>query len=221
MTKQRLRIVFVKGPQLKYISHLDLALAWERALRRAGVPLAYSQGHTPHARMQIASGLPLGYISSAEMMDVMLTEPMTPTEFSNQVAPALPQGLKVKSVEEVPLKSPSLQSALREAEYRAVIETSLPAAELAQRVASLLAANHFEQQRMRKGREESFDLRPLVKEVKLAAADQDKGQAVLTMRLSAGQRGNVRPDAVLTALGLGDAYAVVERTQLAFEFDKD
>jgi radical SAM-linked protein len=221
MAKQRLRIVFVKGPELKYISHLDLALAWERALRRAGVPLAYSQGHTPHARMQIASGLPLGYMSSAEMIDVMLNEPMTPTQFGSQVGPALPQGLKVKSIEEVPLKSPSLQSALREAEYRVTIETQLPAAELAQRVASLLAADYSEQRRLRKGREESFDLRPLVKEVKLAAVDPDKCQAVVTMRLSAGQRGNARPDAVLAALGLADAYAVVERTHLAFEFDND
>jgi radical SAM-linked protein len=221
MTKQRLRIVFVKGPELKYISHLDLALAWERALRRAGVPLAYSQGHTPHARMQIASGLPLGYFGSAEMMDVFLAEPMAPTEFGDRVGPALPRGLRLKSVEEVPLKSPSLQSALRQAEYRVTIQTSVPAAELAERVASLLAADHFAQQRTRKGRQESFDLRPLVKEVGLATADQGDGQAVLTMRLSAGQRGNVRPDAVLAALGLVDAYAVVERTQLAFEFDKD
>jgi radical SAM-linked protein len=221
MTKQRLRIVFVKRPELKYISHLDLALAWERALRRAGVPLAYSQGHTPHARMQIASGLPLGYTSTAEMMDVILADPMAPTEFSKRVGPALPRGLRLKSVEEVPLKSPSLQSALREAEYRVVIQASIPAAELAQRVAGLLAAEHLAQQRTRKGRQERFDLRPLVKEVELAGPDQSEGQAVLTMRLSAGQRGNVRPDAVLAALGVADDYALVERTQLAFEFDKD
>ena len=54
MAQQRWRVTFAKGPQLKYISHLDLSLAWERALRRAGMPLAYSQGFNPQARLQLA-----------------------------------------------------------------------------------------------------------------------------------------------------------------------
>lgn len=219
MTKQRLRVSFVKGPKLKYISHLDLNLAWERALRRAGVPLAYSQGHNPQAKLQLASGLPLGYTGSAEVMDVILVEPMSPAEFQDLVRPALPAGLALNSVEEVPLKSPSLQSALREAVYRVRVETWLPADELTQGIAELLAADHLEQQRVRKGRLETFDLRPLMKGIALESVDEEEGKVILSMRLSAGQRGNVRPDAVLAALGLEDAYAQVERTQLLFEFD--
>lgn len=218
-TKQRLRVTFAKGPQLKYISHLDLSLAWERALRRADVPLAYSQGHTPHARIQLASGLPLGYTSSNEVMDVVLTEPMSPPEFGHRVRPALPTGLTVRSVQEVPLKSDSLQSSLRQAVYRVVVETSLPVEELTRRIADLLAADRIEQQRMRKGQRETFDLRPLVEDIALETVEEEEGRPVLSMRLSAGQRGNVRPDTVLAALGLGDSYALVERIQLLFEFD--
>jgi len=217
MSQQRLRVTFAKGPRLKYISHLDLMLAWERALRRAGVPLAYSQGFHPQARLQLASGLPLGYTGAAEMMDVILDEPLSPADFIANLRPVLPEGLTVTAVEEVAVKSPSLQSALRQAEYRVVVETSLPADELAARVADLLAADRLEQQRVRKQQMETFDLRPLVADVQSEAVGG--GQAVLWMRLSAGQRGNVRPDAVLSALGLGNAYAQIERTKLLFEFD--
>jgi len=212
-----MRITFGKGPQLRYISHLDLALTWERALRRARVPLAYSQGHNPHAKLQLASGLPLGYTGSAEVMDVILTASISPEEFIACVDLTLPEGLNIASAEEVPLKAPSLQSALRQAVYRVSVETSLPETELKRRIANLLASDVLEQERVRKGRVEIFDLRPLVHDVQLLAVND--GQAVLCMRLSAGQHGNVRPGAVTTALGLESEFSQVERTRLLFEFD--
>ena len=217
MSQARMRITFAKGPQLRYISHLDLALTWERALRRAKVPLAYSQGHNPHARLQLASGLPLGYTGAAEVMDVILTVSMPKEEFIACVDPTLPEGLSIASAEEAPLKAPSLQSALRQAVYRVSVETSLPETELNRRIANLLASDVLEQERIRKARVEIFDLRPLVHDVRLKAVND--GQAVLCMRLSAGQHGNVRPDAVTTALGLENAFSQVERTRLLFEFD--
>ena len=217
MSQTRLRITFAKGHQLKYISHLDLALTWARALRRARVPLAYSQGYHPQARLQMASGLPLGYTGAAEVMDVILTASMPPEEFITCVDPTLPEGLSIASAEEVPLKAPLLQSALRQAVYRVTVETSLTEEELNRRVANLLATDQLEQQRIRKGRVETFDLRPLVDDVRLEAIGDS--QAVLSMRLSAGQHGNVRPDAVIATLGLENAFTQVERTRLLFEFD--
>jgi radical SAM-linked protein len=218
MGQQRLRITFAKGTALKYISHLDLTLAWERTLRRAEVPLAYSQGYNPQAKMQLASGLPLGYTGIAEVMDVMLTESMPPQDFMARVSDNLPDGLTITTVEEVPPRSPSLQSMLRKANYRVTAETTLPENELTGRINGLLAADHLEQQRTRKGRTEAFDLRTLVHDVRLEGAET--GHVVFCMQLSAGQHGNVRPDAVITALGLGDASTQVERTKLFFEFDR-
>jgi radical SAM-linked protein len=212
-----MRITFSKGKPLKYISHLDLALTWTRALRRAGAPLAYSQGYNPQAKLQLASGLPLGYTGAAEVLDVILTHTMSPEEIIACVAPTLPEGLSIADAEEVPLKSPSLQSGLRQAVYRTIVETSLTEEELKQRVARLMDSDRLEQQRVRKGRVEAFDLRPLVDDVRLEAGTN--GQAAFFMRLSAGQHGNVRPDAVLAALGLEDAFSQIERTKLLFEFD--
>jgi radical SAM-linked protein len=217
MSQVRLRITFAKGPELKYISHLDLALAWERALRRAEVPLAYSQGHNPQAKIRLASGLPLGYTGAAEVMDIILTEAVSIDEFSARVQSRLPEGLKIVAVEEASTQTPSLQSALRQAVYRVSVETSLTADVLTGRIDALLAADHLIQQRNRKGQIETFDLRPLVSDVWLEATEGNN--VVLLMRLSAGQHGNVRPDAVTAALGLGDAHAQIERVKLLFEFD--
>lgn len=213
--KYRLRLVFAKKKEIKYISHLDLALAWERALRRAQIPLAYSQGFNPRPKMQFASGLPLGSTGRAELLDIILTEPLPPAEAHRRIGPKLPAGLGLHSVTEVPLKAPTLQPLLRQADYRVTVETDLPAEELSTRIADLLAAEKIIQTRWRKKRTEEFDLRPWLHELRLESAAD--GDAVLTIRVTAGQHGNLRPEAVLKALGLAGNWAEIERTQLIFE----
>jgi radical SAM-linked protein len=73
---QRLRITFSQAGALRYVGHLDMVRTWERGLRRAGVPLAYSGGFNPGPRLYFASGLPLGATGRAEIVDVLLTEAM-------------------------------------------------------------------------------------------------------------------------------------------------
>lgn len=213
----RLRITFAKKSQVKYISHLDTVLAWERALRRARIPLAYSQGFNPRPKIQVASGLPLGTTGSAEIMDIIVTEPVDPTEALARIAASLPAGLAIRAIEAVPLKSPSLQALLRRADYRVVVETDLSSAELAHRIEALLSADQVIQTRRRKKREEEFDLRPWLHTLRLEAV-QD-GQAVLVVQLTAGQFGNLRPEEVLKALDLAGNWAEIERTRLIFEGD--
>jgi radical SAM-linked protein len=213
--KHRLRLVFAKGNQVKYISHLDLALAWERALRRAQMPLAYSQGFNPRPKMQFASGLPLGATGSAEIVDVVLTESVSPEEAQARISPALPRGIQLRQVEEVPLKSPTLQQLLRQAEYRVVVETELPAELLMERIRALLEATELIQTRRRRKKKEEFDLRPWLHDLWLERVGE--GEVELGMRLTSGQFGNLRPEAVLEALGLAGQWAEIERTRLIFD----
>ncbi len=212
MPVQRLRVTFGKGAAIKYISHLDLCLAWERALRRAGVPLAYSQGYNPRARLQFAAALPVGYTGAAELMDVLLDAPLSPEEFATMVVPALPAGLTLVTVEPISLDAPSLQSKLHSAEYRVRLETSVPPDELATRVANLLRAERCEQPDARRSADGLIDIRPLIQDLRLETSDGR--QAVLWMRLSAGARGHLRPEAVLTALGVAGIPAHIERIHL-------
>ena len=122
----RVRVHYAKGEPLRYISHLDLTRTWERIFRRAGLPVAYSQGFNPRPRFQIAAALPVGVTGRGELLDVWLTEAMAAEEIIVRLRPSLPAGLEVLAVHEVALRSPSMQSQMRAADYRAVVRSTEP-----------------------------------------------------------------------------------------------
>lgn len=216
--KQRVRITFAKGEPLKYISHLDLTRTWERVFRRAGLPVAYSQGFNPRPRFQIAAALPVGVTGRAELLDVWLSEPVAPEEVDARLRPALPSGLAVSTVEEVALRAPSLQAQMRAADYRAVVHSQEPVESLRGRVQALLDAPTLPRQRHHKGKWQTYDLRPLVQTVTVAAGEA--GEHIMEMRLQASPQGAGRADEVLDVLGLSLVPHAVERTTLHLEFDK-
>jgi radical SAM-linked protein len=213
--KTRLRIAFAKGEEIKYISHLDLMRLWERTLRRARVPLAYSHGFNPGPKIAMAAALPVGFTSRGEVMDIVLERHISPYNFAKGLAPHLPPGLEVLSVEEVYPKLPSLQSQVRAAEYRVTVAWDGPQEEmeeklLAERVRRLLSA----EQLLRQRRGKDYDLRPLIEE--LWVEGKEAGGWVLGMRLRAGSQGAGRPDEVLDALGLAEEARAVRRERLLF-----
>ena len=89
---QRLRIRFSRGEEIKYISHLDLLRLWQRALVRADIPLAYSEGFNPHPRMSLAVPLALGVTGEAELMDIFLAKWSSPHSFESAIGRQLPKG---------------------------------------------------------------------------------------------------------------------------------
>ncbi|MCR4405680.1 MAG: TIGR03936 family radical SAM-associated protein [Anaerolineae bacterium] len=210
--RYRLRITFAREETIKYISHLDLARAWERALRRAGVPLAYSQGFNPRPKMAFAAALPVGYTSSAEVVDVFLEKSLSPLDLAHRLASVLPSGLRVISIEEVEPGLPALQSQVRAVEYRVSVMWEGERADLEARVAALLAATTLPRERVHKGRRRAYDLRPLVEALRVEAEGADGYR--LWMRLGYGSEGTARPEEVLDALGLADVPFSVERTAL-------
>ena len=210
----RLRITFAKGEEIKYISHLDLMRVWERTLRRAGVPLAYSHGFNPRPKISIAAPLPVGFMGRAEVMDVWLTRYISPKNFAKCLIPHLPPGLEVLSVEVVYPKSPSLQSLVRSAEYRVTVQGAESREEIEGRLRELLSAEHLPRQR--RGKE--YDLRPLIEDLWIEG--RAEGGWVLGMRLRAGADGTGRPDEVLKALGLADRPHTIWRERLIFGLDK-
>jgi radical SAM-linked protein len=204
-------MTFTKQGWLRYVGHLDMAKAWERILRRAELPVAYSQGFHPQPKLQFASALPVGCASTAEVADVALSQSLTPEAVLQALAPQLPDGLQVLSIVPVSLDAPALQAALQSAEYRLSIETSEPPEVLGQRVQDLLKAASLPRQR----RGKSYDLRPLILDLRLLEASV--GHVTLWAHLRASQSGGTgRPDEVLDALGLAGVPADVCRTSLCF-----
>ena len=229
---QRLRITFAKGEPIKYISHLDLMRTWERALRRAQVPLAYSKGFNPRPKISIASALPVGFTGRGEVMDIVLSRQISPYNLIKRLKPHLPPGLEVLSVEEVYLRLPSLQSQMRYAEYRVVVESEETLAEMEKRVEEVLSAQSLPRQRERKGRVTKYDLRPLIDDLwieglgSVRSPDQSSARSpdrrpeetacVLGMRLQSDSQATGRPDEVLEAMGLGELPRSIERTRCLF-----
>jgi radical SAM-linked protein len=203
----RLRITFSKTGPLRYISHLDLHTLWERAARRAGLPLAYSQGFHPQPKINLASALPLGFASRCEVLDMRLNEAVDLAELPARLQAVMPAGIGIISVAAVDEAAPALQTQLTSAEYEVTLTDPVEASGLERGIAALLANTALP--RERRGR--AYDLRPLIEKLELLADNK------LRMQLSAREGATGRPDEVLAALQLPSETAHVERTRLIFQ----
>ena len=106
----RIRITFAKQGPLRYTGHLDLHKLWERAARRAQLPLAYSQGFHPQPKMNMAAALPLGFSSRCEVMDMKLEHEIQLDGLREKLQQTLPAGIQVLNVESADERAPALQT---------------------------------------------------------------------------------------------------------------
>ena len=196
---QRLRLIFSKGGAARYISHLDLARTLERALNRAKIPVAYTQGFNRRPRMQMATALPLGYTSEYELADILLAEHMEPEQARQQLMAKMAPGIVVLQVEDVPVSGPSLQAITQSSTYVATPLDPVDFAELQAKVAAILAADMLERERERRGKKKVYDLRPLIRD--LSTTQDEDGQVHIYMDLCLEPSKTGRPDEVLDALG--------------------
>jgi radical SAM-linked protein len=213
--QQRFRITFRKGAEIKYISHLDLGRAWERALRRADVALAYSHGFSPHPRIFFASALPVGTTGRAEMLDIVVDRPIGVSDLTNRLRAQMPAGLEVSDLVEIPLTLPSLPAQVAAAEYEVQLgcADSLPALQV--RLDGLLESQTLPRCLEREGKQRRYDLRPLIQRLWLIG--RRNGDYLIGMLLRADAQGTGRPDEVMAALELGSDVRAIERTQLVLQ----
>jgi radical SAM-linked protein len=207
----RLRIRFERGPEVRFISHLDIIRLWHRALRRAGIELVYSEGFNPHPRISLAAPLALGVTSEAELMDVWLTKYISPHSFITCVSQQLPPGMAIVQVCQIALTLPALQSQVRYAEYRVEVAVKEGAEYITQALASLLDKEHLPWQHQRDTGPKSYDLRKLIDDLWLDSWHNNCG--VIGMRLRCDSSGSGRPEQVIKALGL-DEPSSIHRTRL-------
>lgn len=200
----RIRLTFSKGGTLRYTGHLDLHKIWERSFRRAGLPLAYSQGFHPKPKLQLAAALPLGFSARAELLDFWTTEEIDLQSIPDALKPAMPPGLEILDIHPVGDRAPALQTEVRSAEYQVIIRGDQDANKLAKRVSDLLKAAAIPRER----RGKSYDLRPLIEELQLT------GENEIGMRLAAREGATGRPEEVLAALEIPIQDALIERTRL-------
>jgi len=189
------RVRFAKRGRVRFISHRDVARAFERGLRVAGVPVAVTRGFTPHPRIGFGLALAVGHESDAEYLDVGLERAVEPVGVVDGLAAVLPEGLTPGAAADLAPGAPALQEAVTSVEY--LVRTGVGPEDARATVAHLLAAPEVTITRMRKGRETTENVRPLV--LRLSCVQGGDRWSELHAELATRPRG-LRPSELLGAL---------------------
>ncbi|NLA80923.1 MAG: DUF2344 domain-containing protein [Chloroflexi bacterium] len=210
ITPYRVRIRFAKHEGLRFIGHLDLQRLFERALNRTGLPLRYSQGFSPKIRLNLASALPLGFVSSAEVLDFWLNCPVDLEEIKNSLQESLPKDIQILDIEEIDNKRPSLQASLSSSVYRISIPISYAHDELIKSFNALISQENIPFIRRKK----TVDIKPMIEFYQFENTPE---ASVITLQMSSTAESNGRPDELLSLIKVDPADVIIERIQLIFE----
>ena len=198
------RIVFSKSGRAKYVSHLDLVRAMTRAVRRADIPLWYTEGFNRHPYLTFAAPLSLGFEGLRETMDIRMADEFPFDELVARLNAVLPEGLVAISAADVVAKAGDLAAA----EYRLTVR--LPESvirEVLSRGALLV------EKRTKKKTMKTMDILPYFKDATVEAAGENA--TIVTVALPSGSAENINPGLFITALkGITGADVDVEVLRL-------
>lgn len=224
LPRQRVRVHYAKGEAIKFISHHDEFRMWERTLRRAALPLLYKQGFNPQPHMQFAAPLGVGITGAHEPLDIILAPPLPLDEIATRLRAALPPGVTLQSVHEMPLTTDALQSMIIGADYTIIIFAD--AGELADaliqtRIQEFLQNATIWRERQRKGKLYTYNLRPLVFDLRYLGYDAAHEEHRIFLRVPMRTGATGRPDEVVDALGFDDFARTLRRDRLYFAGEPD
>ena len=201
---QRMRFVFQKIGMLRYLSHLELMKALGRALRRARVAVAYSQGYNPQPKLACAMALPVGVEGWQELADIELIAAIAPEELVARVNRSLAPELHLLRAWEVPLTAPSLTPLVRELNYRVSLPLNGSSQEIQVKLSSQALCNEWLDRPSipvrvrRKDRLADVDVRPQI--LALMALHEEGSAFCWDLRLSTGHGSSVRPHVIMAHL---------------------
>ncbi|MQA12082.1 MAG: DUF2344 domain-containing protein [Pseudonocardiaceae bacterium] len=207
----KLRLRYAKRGKLRFTSHRDIARAFERAVRKAHIPVAYSQGFSPHPKISWVGAAPTGVASEAEYVEIQVVERLRPERILEQLNDALPEGLDVR--EAVVAAGGSLPARIDASSWRLAV-SGVAGAELSRAVAALLAVDHVEVDRMTKNGMRKLDVRPALVSAQVEAVREHSSEPTEPEETTVGEpygiltlvvrqmTPTVRPDDVLSALGV-------------------
>ena len=204
----RALVQFEKTGAAKYISHLDLQRSIQRAIRRAGLPIAYSQGFNPHMQISYATALSLGIESKCEIMELTLQKDIPAKAIMDGMNAALPPGLYVsgcREVVETGKKAQSLASVIMRAQYE--ITPADPSADCREKIGEFERCESFIVQKRSKKGVNDVNIRPLVYDISC------DGGGKITMLLEHTAQSSLNPELLLESLGILRPYSII-RTRL-------
>jgi len=217
----RVRLRYTKLGKVRFVSHRDLARVWERAIRRAELPIAYSEGFSPRPKLHFGLALSVGHESASEYVDIDLTSDVDPETLPARLSPCLPDGVDVIGAVVVADYEAALQAVVTSVSWEMVVD-GVARDELARRVGELLAADTVPMTVERKGKPHEVDLRPtvLTAEVGDETDDGDPRGAGVVLHVDLVTEGrSVRPAELLAALDVPAESGRVRRLEQWMHID--
>ena len=214
---ERIRIKFEKTGGMRYTSHLDMQKVWIRALLRAKLPLAYTQGFHPTPKVGYAWPLPLGWGTSGELIDIWLDDPsgaeVEAGSFIRDVNRCMPEGLKIISIEKLPYSDPALTIAIQSAVYRMIFTEETTEDALRDKMENLMKQEKIERER----RGKVYDMKPLIED--WSVGTDNRNNVFMQVQMAARDSAMGRPDELAAVLGF-DPFAVnIERLEYLLRQD--
>lgn len=207
---------FKKDDIVRHLGLLDLQRTMQRALRRSGLPVAYSKGFNPHMVMAFASALSSGIPGDAELLDVSLCGEVTEEECLAAMNRVLPPALRASRIRLVDDRFPKTAASLAQAEYRITL-TGGKAGEIAQAVPAFLDREEIMALRKTKKSETMVNIRPMIHEL-TAQYDAEQDRAIIEARVSFVEAATLKPDLLMSTLcdfaGGEAARQEIRRTRL-------
>lgn len=191
VARSRVRLKWSKSEEVRFTSHLDVGRVFERAIRRSGIPIAYSEGFHPHQKVAFGPPLPLGFISDSEYLDIQLTQPYSEAVLY-RLNQALPPGFKFLEAKPILGKSESLSWLINLALYE--VELDHPEEEINAKIQSILSQKNLLVKRNSKQGPKEIDIRKHIRKLDCQKEDS-KGR--VKMLLGLGTEGYARPQEIL------------------------
>jgi len=214
---------FTKEENIKFISHLDVLKTIQKNIRRAGLPVEFSQGFNPHMNTSIAQPLSVGVYSSGEYMDMILTTEVDEQEIIDKLNETAPRGIKYISALAIPYtqgdkKVPQAMALIDAARYTIKVKYSDISA-LEEEMKNLLETETWTTVKKSKKGEKEVNLRTLVKEISFLIKDEF---LVLNVLISTGSREHLSADLLVsyikekTSNALLEAFVNIKREEMYF-----
>lgn len=194
----RVRFRFTKVGKIRFTSHRDVARVWERAFRKADIDVIYTEGFSPRPKLHFGLALSTGHESEAEYLDADLVGPLDLATLADRVNGAVPVGITITGVEEVPPGTPSLQEDVSATRWSIVLD-GVTLEDATEAVAAALAAPSIVLTRSRKGEERRDDVRPAIEALLVTPTTPGGTDVVIDAVLATRPRG-LRPTELLAAI---------------------
>lgn len=189
---------FEKGEGARFLSHLDVQRMFHRAFRRAGIPVAYSEGFNPHPLISFATALALGYTSESEWLDSKLEKDMQAEEFMQKINGELPHGFRILEAFPAGDSIPSLSTLMCAAEYRIKLTGFEASQALVESALNELVSNNIFVKKRSKSGYKIVDIKPMVYDIHAVSVNDDETVLSVTGCLNAS--GSLSIDLLLESL---------------------